>query len=94
MWRLLASVWRLTFMLRWPCFVFAGQIHRSHEPIDPRRGGGQHFSSKQTRARRQRRTREAVFDVVLGELGWLSVSMIEIKGMWGYQKVLQHGKVR
>jgi len=51
------------------------------------------FSAKQTQVRRRQRFREAVVDIVVGDLGWLSITMIEIQGMWGWQRTFQQGAV-
>jgi hypothetical protein len=51
----------------------------------PPKGG----SSSRTRYRRQNRVRRSLVDVVLGGMGWLSVTPIEIEGMYGWERAIK-----
>lgn len=57
---------------------------------DPPKGG----SPKRTRSRRQQRIRHSILDVALGGLGWVIVTPIEVKGMYGWERAVSQGSIR
>lgn len=46
-----------------------------------------------TRYRRQNRVRRSLVDVVLGGMGWLAITPIEIEGMYGWERAVKGAKL-